>query len=91
MECELIRHLHSRLEIEWMDSCTSSGNEVYNRLFLARRTIQSLIIPVRGGVGGLLVSAIPCLRYLKRTARAVFASGAPQNGKAKPEMAEAVK
>jgi hypothetical protein len=91
MECELIQYLHLQREIEWMDSCTSSGNEMYNRLFMARRTIQSLIIPVRGGVGGLLVAALPCLRYLKKTARAMFAPAASHNGKSKLEMAEAVK
>jgi CelD/BcsL family acetyltransferase involved in cellulose biosynthesis len=89
MECELIRYLHGRPEIEWLDSCTSSGNEMYNRLFIARKTIQSLIIPTRGGFGGLLVSAIPCLRYLKRTARARFTSA--RNGTAASEVTEGVK
>jgi hypothetical protein len=89
MECELIRYLHGRAEIEWMDSCTSSGNEMYNRLFIARRTIQSLIIPTRGGVGGFLVSAIPCLRYLKRAARARFTS--TRNSKAQSEITEGAK
>ena len=89
MECELIRYLHGRPEIEWLDSCTSSGNEMYNRLFIARKTIQSLIIPTRGGFGGLLVSAIPCLRYLKRTTRARFSS--TRNGTAASEVTEGVK
>jgi CelD/BcsL family acetyltransferase involved in cellulose biosynthesis len=89
MECELIRYLHGQSEIEWMDSCTSSGNEMYNRLFIARRTIQSLIIPTRGGVGGFLVSAIPCLRYLKRTARARFTSA--RNRRAESEITEGAK
>jgi hypothetical protein len=89
MECELIRYLHGQSEIEWMDSCTSSGNEMYNRLFIARRTIQSLIIPTRGGVGGFLVSAIPCLRYLKRTARARFTS--TRNRRAESEITEGAK
>jgi len=91
MECELIHYLHSHPEIEWMDSCTSSGNEMYNRLFIARRTIQDLLIPIRGGARGLLVSAIPCLRYLKKTAKTVFGSNPSPNGRPKTEVPEAVK
>jgi hypothetical protein len=90
MECELIRHLHAHPEIEWMDSCTSTDNEMYNRLFLARRTIETLLIPVRGGVGGLLVSAIPCLRYLKHAVRSVLNSPS-RNGNSKTETVETVK
>ena len=85
MECELIRYLHSRPEIEWMDSCTTSGNEMYNRLFVGRRTIQTLVVPIGGRMGGLVVSALPCLRYLKGAARDMFTSPA-RNGKAKHEV-----
>jgi hypothetical protein len=72
MECETIRYLHDRREIQWMDSCTSSGNEMYNRLFLCRRTIQTLLVPMRRGWGGLVASAMPFLKYLKSTARSTF-------------------
>jgi hypothetical protein len=86
MECELIRYLHSRPEIEWMDSCTSADNELYNRLFLSRRTMQSLLLPLRGGGGGLLVSTLPLLRSLKKTARSWW-SGASPNGAGKQQPA----
>jgi hypothetical protein len=76
MECEMIRHLHGRPEIEWLDSCTTPTNEMYNRLFLSRRTIQSLLVPVRQGVAGLVASTIPLLRNLKLTARSLFESAA---------------
>jgi hypothetical protein len=91
MECELIRYLHSRPEIEWMDSCTNADNELFNRLFRERRTIQTLLVPLRGGVSGVLASAIPLLRSLHKTARSVFASGAPGrsavNGQTPPSAA----
>jgi Acetyltransferase (GNAT) domain len=90
MECELIRYLHAHPEIEWMDSCTSSDNELFNRLFVARRSIQTLIVPTSGGIAGLLVSALPCLRYLNRTVRDVFTSSF-RNGGAKHEVIEAIK
>jgi hypothetical protein len=82
MECELIRYLHSRPEIEWMDSVTTADNELYNRLFLGRRTIQSLAIPVREGLGGLLVSAIPFLRLFKKTVKSIFRSPKPEPARA---------
>ena len=66
MECETIRHLHTRPDIEWMDSCTSPDNEMYNRLFPDRRIIQSLLIPV-GAAGRLAVAALPLLKLIKHS------------------------
>ena len=90
MECEMIRHLHSKPEIEWLDSCTTPTNEMYNRLFLSRRTIQSLLVPIRQGVGGLVVSTMPFLRSLKRTALSVFEPTPAANGNAKTQQSGAV-
>jgi hypothetical protein len=80
MECETIRYLHAQPDIEWMDSCTSANNEMYNRLFLSRRTIQSLVIPVGGAAGRALVSTLPLLRSLKHSLAALR----PAPGEAKP-------
>jgi hypothetical protein len=66
MECENIRYLHSQSDIDWMDACTSPANDMYNRLFLERRTIQSLLIPV-GGAGRFVISVIPLLKFLKHS------------------------
>lgn len=65
LECETIRDLHRRPEIRWMDTCTNSENDVYNRLFLHRKTIQTLLVPVGKGPGTMAVSAIPLLRSVK--------------------------
>jgi hypothetical protein len=69
MECELIRYLHSRRDIEWMDSCTHADNELFNRLFLDRRVIQSLVVPLGGTIGDIFVSGIPLIRSLKSMIR----------------------
>jgi hypothetical protein len=48
-----------------MDSCTSSDNFIINRLWNARRTLQSLAIGT-SFAGDLLVSAWPLLRWARR-------------------------
>ncbi len=71
LECELVRYLHSAPDIDWMDSCTSPQNEMLNRLYLHRRTIQSLLIPAGKGLSGLVVSAMPLLKFIKRSAKSL--------------------
>ena len=77
LECETIRYLHSRPDIRWMDTCTSADNEMYNRLFLDRRTIQTVLVPVGKGVSGLVISTLPLLRSFKRSI-AAFRNRAPK-------------
>lgn len=72
LECEMIGQLHQMPEIAWMDSCTSPDNEMYNRLFLHRRTIQTMLVPVGKSARTIVVSAIPLLKSLKQTARSAF-------------------
>jgi CelD/BcsL family acetyltransferase involved in cellulose biosynthesis len=51
--------------LRWMDSCTSSDNFIINRLWNARRTLQSLAIGT-SFAGDLLASAWPLLRWARR-------------------------
>lgn len=67
LECETIRYLHQRPDIKWMDTCAGADNELYNRLFLHRRTIQTLLAPIGSGLGGLMISSIPFFRSVKRS------------------------
>lgn len=67
LECETIRYLHERADIKWMDTCAGADNELYNRLFLHRRTIQTLLAPIGSGLGTLLTSSIPLFRSVKRS------------------------
>src|SRR5262249_38316122 len=45
LELENIRRLHDAPEIRWMDSCAVPDHPMINRLWLDRRTIQTVLIP----------------------------------------------
>src|SRR5262249_38625708 len=66
IEIETIRRLHARPEIQWMDSCTASDNFMLNRLWIDRRTIQTLLVATGKTPGDLVVSTMPLLRWLNR-------------------------
>ena len=66
LEVENIRRLHTRPEIEWMDSCAVSEHFMINRLWLDRRTIQTVLVPTGKGAGDLWVSLMPLVRWLNR-------------------------
>ncbi|MDB5302801.1 MAG: hypothetical protein JWM97_350 [Phycisphaerales bacterium] len=68
LEIENIRRAHAVPQIHWMDSCTKPDNALINRLWMHRRTIQSVAVATGKAPGGLVVSAIPLLRGLKRLA-----------------------
>jgi hypothetical protein len=72
LECETIRYLHERPDIQWMDTCAGADNELYNRLFLHRRTIQTLLAPVGSGIGELMISSIPLFRSVKRSVHSLI-------------------
>ena len=77
LDCETVRYLHSRKDIDWMDTCTSRHNELSNRLFVGRKTVQTLLVPVGSrGSQRLVISAIPFLRSLKHTAGSLLAANA---------------
>ncbi len=66
LEIENIRLIHSLPGVRWMDSCAEARHFMINRLWTERRTIQSIIVPTKGGWGEFLVSVMPLLRWLKR-------------------------
>ncbi len=66
LECETIRHLHTRSDIDSMDSCAAADNEMYNRLFVDRRVIQSQLIPVAAR-GRSLLAVLPLLKLVKHS------------------------
>lgn len=89
LEYETIRYLHGKPEIRWMDTCTSSDNELYNRMFADRRTIQTLLVPIGEGFGSFAASTLPLLRSLKRSFRSLVkkAPGAPADPRKASPMA----
>lgn len=66
VELENIRHLHADPEIQWMDSCTSPDNDLLNTLWLDRRIILSILAATGRGMGSLVISALPFLRWANR-------------------------
>ena len=68
LEVENIRRLHTRPDIEWMDSCAAPVHFI-NRLWHDRRTIQTVLVSTGGRSGALVVSLLPFMRRLNRSLR----------------------
>lgn len=66
VEIENINRLHETPETEWMDSCAAPVHFMINRLWLDRRTIQTVLIPTGKRPGELVVSLMPLIRWLHR-------------------------
>ena len=86
LEVENVRRLHGRPDIEWMDSCSVPVNFI-NSLWPDRRTICTLVMATGKSPGGLVVSLLPLMRWLKRRfARSRTASvNVARGAKAGPE------
>jgi hypothetical protein len=66
LEIENIRRLHASQEIRWMDSCADADRFMINHLWTDRRTIQTVVMGTGRRPGGLVVAAIPLLKWLNR-------------------------
>jgi hypothetical protein len=66
LEIENVRRLHARSQIEWVDSCNDSFSSMFNRLWLARRTILDVVVGAGKTWGDWVVAAIPLLKMLNR-------------------------
>ena len=75
LEVETIRRLHAHSQVRWMDSCTTPDNHMLNRMWIDRRVIQTIVVATDKRLGGLAVSLIPLLRWLKRKFSSQGASG----------------
>jgi hypothetical protein len=64
LEVENIRRLHLAPGLRWMDSCAEADHSMANRLWMDRRTIQTVAIASRRPMGDLLVTAMPLARWL---------------------------
>ncbi|HEX8090850.1 MAG TPA: GNAT family N-acetyltransferase [Blastocatellia bacterium] len=71
LELENVNRLHARSEVEWMDSCAVPVHFMINRLWLDRRTIQTLLVSTGKWPGDLAVSLMPLIRWLNRKVRGV--------------------
>ncbi len=66
LEIANIRELHQRPRIQWMDSCTGLEPSMFDRLWIDRRVIQTMLMSTGRTIGDLVVSMLPLLRWLKR-------------------------
>ena len=66
LEIETIRRLHAHPQVRWMDSCTTPDNDLLNKMWLDRRVIQTIVVATDKRIGGLTVSLIPLVRWLKK-------------------------
>jgi glycosyltransferase involved in cell wall biosynthesis/CelD/BcsL family acetyltransferase involved in cellulose biosynthesis len=66
LEIENLRRLHAQSQVEWVDSCADPFNFMFNRLWLARRTIQNLTVSTGKAPGDLIVSMTPLLSWINR-------------------------
>lgn len=68
LELEHIVRMHHDARIRWMDSCAVSNHEMANRLWLDRRTMETVTVAA-GRPGGLVVLLLPLLRWVSRRLR----------------------
>ncbi len=65
LEMENVRRLHEMPEVEWMDSTADAQHFMINRLWMDRRTIETLVVSPNRAWGNLIVSGFPFLRWVK--------------------------
>lgn len=71
LELENIRALHENPAIKWMDSCAEPVHFMINRLWIDRRTIQTVISSTGKLVGDLAILLLPWMKQLQTRFRTV--------------------
>ncbi|MFO0593313.1 MAG: GNAT family N-acetyltransferase [Polyangiaceae bacterium] len=66
LEVENIRRLHEPGAPTWMDCGAVPYSELFNRLWLHRRPIETLLLPTGRPFGSVMVSLLPMLRLANR-------------------------
>ncbi|HJZ68331.1 MAG TPA: GNAT family N-acetyltransferase, partial [Blastocatellia bacterium] len=75
LEIDNIQRLHTRTDVEWMDSCATPIHFI-NRLWTDRRAIRSVLISTGRKSGDLLVEIMPLMKRLSRGLRSIKQSAA---------------
>lgn len=66
-----IHSIHSRPDIDWMDSCTSASSVWVKSLWSDRKTVTSILVPT-GTIGGeLAVTLLPLYSWLSGKLRSI--------------------
>jgi CelD/BcsL family acetyltransferase involved in cellulose biosynthesis len=72
LEIENLRRLHDMPEIAWMDSTAESRHFMINRLWIDRRTVETLVVSPNRAWGNFIASSFPFLRWVKCSAYGIF-------------------
>lgn len=65
VEIENVRRLHDMREVAWMDSTAEAQHFMINRLWLDRRTVETLVVSPNRAWGNFILSGFPLLRWVK--------------------------
>jgi CelD/BcsL family acetyltransferase involved in cellulose biosynthesis len=69
LELENIRRFHHMPQLHWMDSTAESRHFMINRLWIDRRSIETLIFSPNRTWGNCIISIFPLLRWIKSSLR----------------------
>ncbi len=69
LDLELLGTFHERTNEQWVDSCTTPGNEFKEALYPGRRRIDTLIIPADGRLNHAVAHGVPRLRSWRNRLR----------------------
>ncbi len=66
LEIATIRRFHEFNGPQWMDACAAQDATLFNRLYLRRRVMQTVLLSTGRATGDLVISLLPLLRWVKR-------------------------
>jgi CelD/BcsL family acetyltransferase involved in cellulose biosynthesis len=69
VELDNMELCHRQPPVRWMDSCTAADSPMWNRLWMDRRPVRTLLVSTGTFRGDLVVSVRPLLRWLGRLLR----------------------
>ncbi len=67
LEVENVRRLHTKSGITWMDCGAVPDSQLFNRVWIHRRTIETLLLSTGRSKGTVLLSLLPLLRLANRS------------------------
>lgn len=78
LELENVRRVHGMPQIAWMDSTADAVHFMINRLWLDRRTVETLLVSPGDAWGNCMVAIFPLLRACKAATRRFLRGGSPE-------------
>ena len=69
LEMENVRRLHQMPHVAWMDSTADAEHFMANRLWIDRRTVETLLVSPHRTWGNCIAAGFPLLRWIKSLAR----------------------